>query len=166
MGLFGGNWEGGLLEVIRCDEPEYLVWKWRPAGSDSVSNGPTRRENAIRWGSSLRVREGELAVFVYTRYAGSGPDYILGPYDQFLQTKNLPGLADLLGLAYDGDSPLQAEIYFFNLAGTNQLRFGIPAFDVFAPRFPDVGVPCAVRSRFPSLTTGSLSSSTGCGSLI
>lgn len=145
MGLFGRNREGGLLDVIRCDEPEYLVWKWRPAGADVLADGPTHRENAIRWGSSLRVREGELAVFVYPRYAGSGPDYILGPYDQFLHTKNLPILADLLGLAYDGDSPFQAEIYFINLAGNNQLRFGVPEFDIFDPRFPDLGVPCVVR---------------------
>jgi membrane protease subunit (stomatin/prohibitin family) len=145
MGLFGRSREGGLLDVIRCDEPEYLVWKWRPAGADVAADGPTHRENAIRWGSSLRVREGELAVFVYPRHAGSGPDYILGPYDQLLHTKNLPVLADLLGLAYDGDSPFQAEIYFFNLAGNNQLRFGVPEFDIFDPRFPDLGVPCVVR---------------------
>lgn len=145
MGLFRRNREGGLLDVIRCDEPEYLVWKWRPAGANAAADGPTHRENAIRWGSSLRVREGELAVFVYPRYAGSGPDYILGPYDQLLQTKNLPILTDLLGLAYDGDSPFQAEIYFFNLAGNNQLRFGVPEFDIFDPRFPDLGVPCVVR---------------------
>ena len=42
------------MNVIRCDEPEYLVWKWRPAGQDANS---TSRENSIRWGSSLRVNE-------------------------------------------------------------------------------------------------------------
>jgi len=143
MGLFGRNREGGLLDVIRCDEPEYLVWKWRPAGADD--SYATHRENAIRWGSSLRVREGEVAVFVYPRYAGGAPDYIQGPCDQILRTSNLPVLADLLGLAYDGDSPFQAEVYFFNLAGNNQLRFGIPEFAMFDPRFPDLGIPCVVR---------------------
>ena len=59
MGLFGkSNKDGGILNVIRCDEEDYLVWKWRPNG---VVSG---RENAIRWGSSLRVKEGEVAVFV------------------------------------------------------------------------------------------------------
>ena len=143
MNFFGRNKDGGLLDVIRCDEPEYLVWKWRPAGADDAY--ATHRENAIRWGSSLRVREGEVAVFVYPRYASGAPDHIQGPYDQFLWTKNLPVLADLLGLAYDGDSPFQAEIYFFNLAGNNQLRFGIPEFDIFDARFPDLGIPCVVR---------------------
>ena len=30
MGLFGKKSEGGFMDVIRCDEQEYLVWKWRP----------------------------------------------------------------------------------------------------------------------------------------
>ena len=61
MGLFGKSKEGGFMDVIRCDEPEYLVWKWRPSG-EALS---TKKENAIRYGSSLRVKDGELAVFVY-----------------------------------------------------------------------------------------------------
>ena len=61
MGLFGNKKEGGLMDVIRCDEQKYLVWKWRPSG-DADS---TKKENAIRYGSSLRVKDGELAVFVY-----------------------------------------------------------------------------------------------------
>ena len=28
MGLFDRKKEGGLMDVIRCDEKEYLVWKW------------------------------------------------------------------------------------------------------------------------------------------
>jgi hypothetical protein len=28
MGLFGNKEEGGFMDVIRCDEQEYLVWKW------------------------------------------------------------------------------------------------------------------------------------------
>ena len=32
MGLFGKKSEGGMMDVIRCDEQEYLVWKWRPSG--------------------------------------------------------------------------------------------------------------------------------------
>ena len=36
------------MDVIRCDEKEYLIWKWRPAGEDVNS---TKKENAIRYGS-------------------------------------------------------------------------------------------------------------------
>ena len=63
MGLFK-NREGGLMDVIRCDQKEYLVWKWRPEGQDIDS---TRTENSIRYGSTLRVKEGEVAVFFYKR---------------------------------------------------------------------------------------------------
>ena len=36
-------------------------------------------------------------------------------------------------------------IYFINIQGNNQLRFGVPYFDVADPRFPDFTVPVAVR---------------------
>jgi hypothetical protein len=35
MGLFGRGKGGGLINVIRCDEEEYMVWKWRPEGQDT-----------------------------------------------------------------------------------------------------------------------------------
>jgi membrane protease subunit (stomatin/prohibitin family) len=141
MGLFGRSSEGGFVDAIRCDEPEYLVWKWRPAGA----TGPTHKENALRLGSSLRVKEGEVAVLVYPQADGAPYDFVVGPQDRLLRTLNLPVLTELLGLAYGGDSPFQAEVYFFNLAANNQVRFGLPEFDVFDARFPDLGLPCVVR---------------------
>lgn len=142
MGLFNKN-TTALMDIIRCDEPSYLIWKWRPAGTAAGAN---RRENAIRWGSSLRVREGSVAVFVYSRpEEGVAQDYIVGPYDARLETKNLPVLASLRGLLYGGDSPFQAEVYFINLAELIQVKFGVPYFDLFDPRFEDFGVPVAVR---------------------
>ena len=79
---------GGLMDVIRCDEPSYLIWKWHPAGSQKGSN---KRENSIRWGSSLRVKDGEVAVFVYTSKKGdTSQDYIEGPIDCMIKTANLP----------------------------------------------------------------------------
>ncbi len=130
------------MDVIRCDEPSYLIWKWHPAGS---LPGEGKRENSIRWGSSLRVREGEAAVFVYSRDNGEMEDFIEGPYDQIIETENFPVLSDLLGAAYDGGSPFQAEVYFINLARIIQVRFGVPYFDVYDPRYEDFGVPVAVR---------------------
>ncbi|NQU52736.1 MAG: SPFH domain-containing protein [Bacteroidetes bacterium] len=141
MGLFGKKSEGGLMDVIRCDEQEYLVWKWRPSGEANS----TKRENAIRYGSSLRVKDGELAVFVYQQKDGSMQDYIIGPYDQTIKTANFPILSSIVGLAFGGASPFQAEIYFINLSGNVQVKFGIPYFDVFDPRFLDFAVPMAAR---------------------
>lgn len=138
--LFGKAF--GFMDVIRCDEPTYLIWKWRPAGSKDDSK---KRGNAIRWGSSLRVKDGEVAVFVYDQKNGIIQDYIEGPFDETLKTENLPVLASLIGLAYNGGTPFQAEVYFINLAKVITIPFAVPFFDVFDPRFLDFGVPVAVR---------------------
>ena len=142
MGLFSRKSEGGLMDVIRCDEQEYLVWKWRPAGA---ALNETKRENAIRYGSSLRVKDGEVAVFVYKQNDGSSMDFIEGPHDQTIKTENFPILSSIVGLGFGGSSPFQAEIYFINLSGVMQIRFAVPYFDVFDPRFLDFAVPMAAR---------------------
>ena len=133
---------GGFMDEIRCDEPSYLIWKWHPSGSEL---GDNNRENAIRWGSSLRVKDGEVAVFVYKQPNGQMQDFIVGPYDQIIKTENFPVLASIVGLAYEGGTPFQAEIYFINLAQIVQTKFAVPYFDVYDPRFSDFGVPIAVR---------------------
>lgn len=130
------------MNEIRCDEPSYLIWKWHPTGTQPGAN---KRENAIRWGSSLRVKNGEVAVFVYKQKDGTMQDYIVGPFDQMIETANFPVLASIVGLAYGGGTPFQAEVYFINLARIIQVRFGVPFFDVYDPRFMDFGVPVAVR---------------------
>lgn len=142
MALFGKPKAGGFMDVIRCDEPSYLIWKWHPSGSQEGNNN---RENAIRWGSSLRVKDGEVAVFVYKQKDCTMQDFIEGPFDQMIKTANFPVLSNILGLAYEGGTPFQAEVYFINLARIIQVKFGIPFFDVYDPRFADFGVPVAVR---------------------
>ncbi len=143
MGLFDKfKNNGGFMDQIRCDEPSYLIWKWHPAGSEARNN---TRENAVRWGSSLRVKDGEVAVFVYNQKDGPMQDFIVGPFDETIKTANFPVLASIVGLAYDSGTLFQAEIYFINLARIIQIRFGVPYFDVFDPRFSDFGVPMAVR---------------------
>lgn len=142
MALFGKPKAGGFMDEIRCDEPSYLIWKWHPKGSQQGNNN---RENAIRWGSSLRVKDGEVAVFVYKQKDGEVQDFIVGPFDQIIKTANLPILASAIGLAYEGGTPFQAEVYFINLAHIIQIKFGVPFFDIYDPRFADFGVPVAIR---------------------
>ncbi|WP_059172296.1 SPFH domain-containing protein [Bacillus sp. FJAT-27445] len=144
MGLFSKLKAGGFMDVIRCDEPSYLIWKWHPHGS---KQGENNRENAIRWGSSLRVKDGEIAVFVYNQENEIMQDFIEGPYDQILETENLPVLASIVGLAYKGETPFQAEVYFINLARVIQIPFAVPFFELYDPRFLDFGVPTAVRGK-------------------
>lgn len=141
MGLFSSKKEGGLMDVIRCDKQEYLIHKWSPEGIA----GTSRKENAIRYGSSLRVKDGELAVFVYQQKDRTIQDFIEGPHDQTIKTANFPVLTSIVGAAFGGNSPFQAEIYFINLSGNVQIKFGIPYFDIYDPRYIDLGIPCAVR---------------------
>lgn len=142
MGLFFNKKEGGLMDVIRCDEENYLVWKWRPNGQGVNT---TNKENAIRYGSTLHVKDGEMCVFVYKQDNGILQDFIVGPYEDTIKTANFPVLTSIVGAAFGGASPFQAEIYFFNLQGNNQIKFAVPYFDVADPRFLDFTVPVAVR---------------------
>ena len=131
-----------MKNLICCDEQNYIIWKWRP---DGKLLGESKRENGIRWGSYLRVREGEVAVLVYPQIDGPQQDYIYGPFDRILETDNLPVLADIMGLVNGGNAPFQAEVYFINLADIIQVRFGVPFFDVFDSVHTAYSVPVAVR---------------------
>lgn len=144
MGLFSSKKEGGLMDVIRCDEQDYLVWKWRPNGQDLNS---TKKENAIRYGSTLHVKDGEMCVFVYKQKDGTLQDFIVGPYEDTIKTANFPVLTSIVGAAFGGASPFPAEVYFFNLQGNNQIKFAVPYFDVADPRFLDFTVPVSVRGQ-------------------
>ena len=123
------------MDIIRCEETNYLINKWHNY----------KKENAIQWGSSLRVKSGQVAVFVYKKDEHTYQDYISGPFDKVLETKNLPIISNIIGLAYHGNSPFQAEVYFINLLNLIQLNFGIPYFDVFDNKYLDLSVPIAVR---------------------
>jgi len=129
MGLFGfgkkAN-EGGLMDAIRCDEKDFLIWKWRPAGQEANS---TKKENAIRTGSSLNVRPGQAAIFLYPNTSGQY-DVIKGPYNDVIKTDNMPVLANIIGAAYDGGTPFQAEIYFINQSRNMELSFTLPFFRI------------------------------------
>ena len=142
MGLFSSKKEGGMMDMIRCDEQEFLIWKWRPEGNEVNS---TNKENAIRWGSSLRVKDGEVAIFVYKQKTGVMQDFIEGPFDETIKSANFPILASIVGLAFGGGTPFQAEVYFINLSKVVQFSARVPYFDIFDPRFIDFGVKCAIQ---------------------
>lgn len=137
MGLFGSKKEGGLADVIRCDQSDYLIWKWSPAGE------PSRKMNAIRYGSRLRVKEGEVAVFVYDKEGGM--DYIEGFKDEVLKTANFPVLSSIVGAAFGGNSPFQAEVFFINRAGTLRLPFFVRNITLTEPEQQRLTVPATVK---------------------
>jgi membrane protease subunit (stomatin/prohibitin family) len=147
MKIFNSKKEGGIMDSIRCDEENYLIWKWRPKGNEKNT---TNKENSIRFGSSLRVKDGEMAVFVYKRKDGSFQDFIEGPYDDLIKTANLPIISNIIGSAYSGGSPFPAEVYFINLSSVIEFSGRVPYFDVFDPRYLDFPVPCAVKYQLIS----------------
>ena len=147
MGIFNRNKEGGIMDSIRCDEENYLVWKWKPKGNEKNT---TNKENSIRFGSSLRVKDGEIAVFVYKKKDGSFQDFIEGPYDDLIKTANLPIISNIIGTAYSGGTPFPAEVYFINLSPVIEFSGRVPYFDVFDPRYLDFPVPCAVKYQLLS----------------
>ncbi|MBR5448751.1 MAG: SPFH domain-containing protein, partial [Clostridia bacterium] len=142
MGLFKSSKKVGVADVIRCDASDHLIWKWHPDGTES---GEGKREYAIRFGSKLRVREGEVAVFAYKQKGKVYNDYIVGPTEETLHTKNLPVIGAIVDAFFGKDTPFQADIYFINTAKNVQVKFGVPYFDVCDERFPDFAVPVAVR---------------------
>lgn len=137
MGLFGNKKEGGIMDVIRCDQSEYLIWKWSPNGE------PSRKMNAIRYGSRLRVKEGEVAVFVYDKEGGM--DFIEGFKDEVLKTANFPVLSSIVGAAFGGASPFQAEVFFINCAGTIRLPFFVRNITLTEPEQQRLTVPATVK---------------------
>lgn len=143
MSIFNKN-EGGIMDVIRCDEQDYLIWKWTPGGTA----GSSRKENGIRKGSRISIKSGSVAVFVYNQGNGLEQEYLLGPIETKLETSNLPILTNLISLLYNGSAPYRAEVYFINLAKIIQVRFGVPFFTIFDSRYPEHGIPVAVRGSF------------------
>ena len=144
MGLFSNKKnEGGIMDTIRCDEKDFLIWKWRPDASAAV--GASRKENSIRYGSSLRVRPGQAAVFLYQNKGDY--DIIVGPYDDIIRADNFPVLSSIVGLAYKGGTPFQAEVYFINLARGMELPFTIPYFRVIPsePEYKAYDIEVAVK---------------------
>jgi len=142
MSIFNKGKKGGISDVIRCDEKDYLIWKWHP---NKYEEGSLKRETAIRTNSVLRVKNGEVAVFFYRQKDGTLEDYIEGPYEDKIKTKNFPILSSIIGLWYEKDTPFQAEIFFINTSRSQQVKFGIPFFNIVDPRFMDFEVPVAVR---------------------
>ncbi len=137
MGLFGSKKEGGILDVIRCDQSDYLIWKWSPSGE------PSKKMNAIRYGSRLRVKEGEIAVFIYDKEGGM--DFIEGFKDEVLKTANFPVLSSIVGSAFGGASPFQAEVFFINRAGTIRLPFFVKKFSLSEQWQQRLFVPATVK---------------------
>jgi membrane protease subunit (stomatin/prohibitin family) len=123
-----------IIDVLKYDGPNnVLVWKWRSASK-------TDRQDELRLGTQLVVNESQEACF----YKGGQLLDIFGPGTHTLSTKNLPILSGLIGLAFGGDSPFKAEVYFINKTVSMDAKFGLIPFNMIEPNFK---VPIPVTSR-------------------
>jgi membrane protease subunit (stomatin/prohibitin family) len=123
-----------IIDVLKYDGPNnVLVWKWRSAGNPS-------REEELRYGTQLVVNQSQEACFI----KGGQLLDIFGPGTHTLSSKNLPILSSIIGLAFGGDSPFKAEVYFINKSVSMDAKFGLTPFNMLEPNFK---VPIPVTSR-------------------
>jgi len=101
---------------------------------DLVVRVPQTGWGDIRLGSQLIVGESQNAVFFRD---GKALD-TFGPGRHTLTTANIPFLINLLGKAFDGESPFKASVYFVNMVDMLDQKWGttqpIPLRD------PDLGM--------------------------
>lgn len=137
-----GFLKGEFIDVISWldDTRDTMVWRFE------------RRDNAIKYGAKLTVREGQAAVFVNE---GQLAD-IFGPGLYELQTNNMPIMTTLQHWDHGFSSPFKCEIYFVNTTRFNNLKWGtqspvtcrdpefgpvrIRAFGTYAMRVSDPGL--------------------------
>jgi hypothetical protein len=123
-----------IIDVLKYDGPNnVLVWKWR-----SVSN--SIREEELRYGTQLVVNQSQEACFI----KGGQLLDVFGPGTHTLSSNNLPILSSIIGLAFGGDSPFKAEVYFINKSVSMDAKFGLIPFNMLEPNFK---VPIPVTSR-------------------
>ncbi|MFM7769236.1 MAG: SPFH domain-containing protein, partial [Bacteroidota bacterium] len=123
-----------IIDVLKYDGPNnVLVWKWRSGSNAS-------REEELRLGTQLVVNQSQEACFI----KGGQLLDVFGPGTHTLSTKNLPILSSIIGLAFGGDSPFKAEVYFINKSVSMDAKFGIIPFNMLEPNFK---VPIPVTSR-------------------
>ena len=90
-------------------------------GSEELAyREPQSGSGDFRIGSQVVVRENQAAVFVR---GGQALD-MLGPGTHTITTANIPLLVDLIGKAFNNQSPFTAEVYFINLQDFPQVGWG------------------------------------------
>ena len=105
-----GFLKGEFIDVISWldDTRDTMVWRFE------------RRDNAIKYGAKLTVREGQAAVFVNE---GQLAD-VFGPGLYELQTNNMPIMTTLQHWDHGFSSPFKCEVYFVNTTRFNDQKWG------------------------------------------
>ena len=91
-----------------------------PNRQDLVHRVPERGSGDFRTGSQLIVRESQAAVFY--RDGKALDTFEAGRHT--ITTANIPLLTGLIGLAFKGDTPFKAEVYFVNTGDFLDQKWG------------------------------------------
>lgn len=111
----------GLWDKLKGELIDIIEWIDNSNG-ETISYRFERRDNEIKNGAKLTVRESQLAVFVNE---GEVAD-VFGPGMYELKTENIPILSTLKGWKYGFSSPFKAEVYFINTGLIEELKWGTP----------------------------------------
>ena len=105
-----GFLKGEFIDVISWldDTRDTMVWRFE------------RRDNAIKYGAKLTVREGQSAVFVNEGMIAD----VFGPGLYELQTNNMPIMTTLQHWDHGFSSPFKCEVYFVNTTRFNDQKWG------------------------------------------
>ena len=101
---------GELIDVI----------DWTDDTRDTIVNRFQRRDNAIKYGAKLTVREGQAAVFIHE---GQLAD-VFQPGLYQLETNNMPIMTTLQHWDHGFSSPFKSEIYFVSTRRFQDLKWG------------------------------------------
>ena len=102
--------KGELIDVI----------DWTDDTRDTMVYRFQRRDNAIKYGAKLTVREGQAAVFVHE---GQLAD-VFQPGLYQLETNNMPIMTTLQHWDHGFSSPFKSEIYFVSTRRFQDLKWG------------------------------------------
>lgn len=108
----------GLFDKIRGEFIDII--EWTDQTNDTMVYRFQRRDNEIKMGAKLTVREGQVAAFINK---GQLAD-VFAPGMYTLETNNLPILTTLMGWKHGFHSPFKAEVYFVSTRRFTDLKWG------------------------------------------
>ncbi len=121
--------KGEFIDVISWldDTRDTMVWRF------------DRRDQAIKMGAKLTVREGQAAVFIHE---GQLAD-VFTPGLYMLETNNMPIMTTLQHWDHGFSSPFKSEVYFVNTTRFNDQKWGTK--NPIMARDPEFG-PVRIRA--------------------
>src|SRR4051812_46233846 len=108
----------GLFDALKTQFIEVIAWL--DEMSDTLVYRFPVKDQEIKMGAQLTVRENQVAIFISEGVAAD----LFTPGRYELTTENLPILTKLRSWKFGFQSPFKAEVYFFNTRMFTDLKWG------------------------------------------